>query len=69
MVKQRRGKEKYNSKPTLSFLKWNIKWVIEFDREKEQLLKKLQHYNEKLKVFRSNEEAMKFIESVYGTCV
>lgn len=68
-MKQRMGKEKYNSKPTLSFLKWNIKWVLEFDREKKQLLEKLQRYGGKVKVFRSNEEATEFVESVYGTKV
>ena len=68
-IRQRMGKEKYNSKPTLSFLKWNIKWVIEFDREKKQLLENLQCYDTKLKVFRSNEEAMEFCrDNIRGSC-
>lgn len=66
-IKQRMGKERYNTKPTLSFLKWNIKWVLEFDKEKKQLLDKLERYREKLKVIHSNEEAMKFVKSIYYT--
>lgn len=62
--KQRIGKERYNSKPTMSFLKWNIKWVFEFDKDKKKLLKKLQGY-ENLKVFKNSKEAMAFIDVIY----
>lgn len=64
--KQRIGKERYNSKPTMSFLKWNIKWVFEFDKDKKKLLKKLQGY-ENLKVFKNSKEAMAFIDVMYDT--
>lgn len=63
-IKQRMGKERYNTKPTMSFLKWNIKWVIEFDMDKNQLLKKLRDY-ENLKVFKNSREAMDFIDAMY----
>lgn len=63
-VKQRMGKERYNTKPTLSFLMWNIKWVLEFDRDKKKLLEKFEHYGEKLKVVHSNEEAIDLIERI-----
>ena len=63
-IKQRMGKERYNTKSTISFLKWNIKWVLEFDMDKKQLLKKLQDY-ENLKVFKNSKEAMAFIDTMY----
>ncbi len=65
-IKQRMGKERCNTKPTMSFLKWNIKWVFEFDKDKKQLLKKLQDY-ENLKVFKNSKEAMAFIDVMYDT--
>ena len=64
-IKQRMGKEKCNTKPTISFLKWNIKWVFEFDKHKKQFLKQLKNY-EKLRVFKNSKEAMAFIERQYS---
>ncbi len=34
-IRQRRGKEHYNTKPTWSFLMDNIKWVFEFNCKKK----------------------------------
>ena len=64
-IRQRLGKEPYNTKPTISFLKWNIKWVFEFDKHKKQLLKHLKNY-ENLEVFKNSKEAMSFIERQYS---
>ena len=64
-VLQRIGKEKYNSKPTLKFLFYNIKWVFEFNGIKEMLFDELNSYGEKCKIFNSSNAAMKFIEKNY----
>lgn len=63
---QKIGKEKYNSKPTLKFLCYNIKWVLEFNGMKKTLFDELNVYGEKCKSFIHVEDAMKFVESVYG---
>lgn len=66
-IRQRKGKEKYNTAPTLLFLRLNIKWVFEFKKKKKQLLTELQHsYGNKLKIFRSSEEAFEFVEKIYS---
>lgn len=66
-IRQRMGKERYNTAPTLSFLRLNIKWVFEFNRKKKQLLTELQHsYGDKLKIFRNNAEVFEFVEKIYG---
>ena len=64
-ILQRIGKEKYNSKPTLKFLFYNIKWVFEFNGIKETLFDELSSYGEKCKVFKNSNDAMKFIEKNY----
>ena len=64
-VLQRIGKEKYNSKPTLKFLAYNIKWVFEFNRIKRTLFNELDSYGEKCKTFIHAKDAMKFIENNY----
>lgn len=38
-INQRRGKEHYNSKPTLNFWWLNVKWVFEFNRMKKNLFR------------------------------
>lgn len=48
-INQRRGKEAYNSEPTLEFLWWNIKWVFEFNKIRKGLIKELNSYGEKLR--------------------
>ena len=62
---QRMGKEKYNSKPTLKFLFYNIKWVFEFNKMKRILFDELSRYGEKCKIFIHSSDAMKFIENNY----
>lgn len=37
-IRQKTGKENYNSKPTLKFLYYNIKWVFEFNLERKQII-------------------------------
>lgn len=64
-VLQRIGKEKYNSKPTLKFLIYNIKWVFEFNGMKRTLLNELDSYGEKCKIFIHSKDAMKFVENIY----
>lgn len=64
-ILQRIGKEKYNSKPTLKFLFYNIKWVFEFNRMKRILFDELDIYGEKCNIFIHAEDAMKFIENNY----
>ena len=65
-ILQRIGKEKYNSKPTLKFLIYNIKWVFEFNGTKRTLLDELDSYGEKCKIFIHSKDAMKFVENIYG---
>ena len=65
-ILQRLGKEKYNSKPTLKFLFYNIKWVFEFDRMKCSLFEELNSYGGKCKIFMHSEDAIKFICNIYG---
>lgn len=64
-IKQKMGKEKYNSKPTLRFLLNNIKWVFEFNGMKNKLFDELSNYGEKCKIFTHSKDAMKFIEEKY----
>lgn len=60
-INQRRGKEKYNSKPTLKFLWQNIKWVFEFNKIKKNLLYELENYGEKVKKFRHSKDTYGFL--------
>lgn len=46
-IRQRRGRESYNSRPTWDFLWLNIKWVFEFNRMKKGLLQELSTYGVK----------------------
>ena len=64
-IKQKIGKEKYNSKPTSRFLLNNIKWVFEFNGMKNKLFDELSNYGEKCKIFIHSKDAMKFIEEKY----
>lgn len=65
-INQRRGKEAYNSEPTLEFLWWNIKWVFEFNKIRKGLIKELNSYGEKVKRFRHSKEAYAFVVQKYG---
>ena len=64
-ILQRCGKEKYNSKPTLKFLYFNVMWVFEFNSMRENLFKELQKYGERCLIFASSKDAFEFISSVY----
>ena len=55
------GKEKYNSKLTFQFLLYNVKWVVEFNRDKAAIIKELSGYGDKFQVFYCPEDAMEFI--------
>ena len=59
--RQRLGKEKYNSKPTFQFLLYNVKRVVEFDRDKVAIIKELSGYGDKFQIFHHSEDAMEFI--------
>ncbi|MBQ7434147.1 MAG: DNA topology modulation protein FlaR [Lachnospiraceae bacterium] len=64
--RQRLGKETYNHPPTWDFLKWNIRWVLEYTRERTELIHKLSAYGRKYQCFRNSRQAEAFIKSVYG---
>lgn len=64
-IKQKIGKENYNTKPTLNFLKYNIKWVLEFNDMKKDLFKELNSYGENVKIFSNSDEAWEFILRKY----
>lgn len=64
-IKQKCGKEKYNSKPTLKFLYYNIMWVFEFNKMRKTLINDLRKYGKKCLVFDDNKVAYEFIISVY----
>lgn len=64
-IRQKRGKEKYNSKPTLKFLCDNIKWVFEFNAERKEIIGLLSGYGSKYRTFENSEQAMRFIERMY----
>ncbi|MCM1162438.1 MAG: DNA topology modulation protein FlaR [Roseburia sp.] len=65
-IRQRMGKEKYNSKPTFKFLYCNIKWVFEFNAERKKLIELLSKYGTKYITFYSLGQAMQFIEKMYS---
>lgn len=64
-IRQRMGKERYNTKPTLTFLRYNVKWVLEFNKIKKSLLDELSLYKEKVKIFRHSDEAWEYILHTY----
>ncbi len=65
-IRQRIGKEKYNSKPTLKFLYYNIRWVFEFNVERKEMSESLSKYGTKYITFHNSEQAMQFIEKIYS---
>ncbi len=65
-IRQRAGKEKYNSRPTLKFLCYNIKWVFEFNIERKETIELLSEYGTKYKTFYNSEQAIQFIEKMYS---
>lgn len=65
-IRQKTGKEKYNTKPTIKFLYYNIKWVFEFNAERKKITELLSKYGIKYITFHNSEQAMKFIEKIYS---
>lgn len=68
-IRQRIGKEKYNSKPTLKFLFYNIMWVFEFNTERKKIVESLSEYGTKCRIFKNSKQAMKFIEEMSGQII
>ena len=65
-VRQKAGKEKYNSKPTVKFLCCSIKWVFEYEKDRKEIIEHLSAYGSKYKRFTSSENAESFISRAYG---
>lgn len=63
-IRQRKGIEKYNSKPTFKFLLYNIKWVFEFNFIKKEIYNKLKPYQSKIVIFKNNNDAGTFFEKI-----
>lgn len=62
-IRQRKGRERCNTAPTLAFLLDNLKWVFEFNRKKKSIIKRLSEHGDRFRVFNSQEAAIRFIES------
>ncbi|MCB2358751.1 DNA topology modulation protein FlaR [Clostridium estertheticum] len=52
-IRQRTGKESYNTNPTLKFLWMNIKWHHEFNNDRKQLISELLQCGLRYKKFKS----------------
>ena len=65
-VRQKFGKEEYNSKPTVKFLCYSIKWVFEYEKDKKKIISYLSAYGSKYKRFTTSESAKLFISREYG---
>lgn len=63
-IRQRRGLEKYNSKPTLLFLFYNLKWIFEYNSLRKELIRSLSVYGDKFKIFDSSEKVLEFIDKI-----
>ena len=64
-IRQRTGKEKYNSRPTFRFLWYNIKWVFEYDRDRKEIIGYLSEHGSKYKRFTTSGDAKDFIRMEY----
>lgn len=64
-IRQRNGKEKYNSKPTFRFLHYNIKWVLEFNKLKTSLLEEMKKYDAHVAIFKNDKEAYDFLVNIF----
>ena len=64
-VRQRIGKEKYNSKPTLKFLYYNIMWVFEFNKERKKVIELLSKYGTKFVTIYNAEQAKQFVDKIF----
>ena len=64
-IRQRTGKEKYNSRPTFRFLWYNIKWVFEYEKDRKEVIEYLSKYGAKYKRFTTSESAKMFISKLF----
>ena len=65
-IRQRVGKEKYNSKPTFKMLIMMFKWHIDFNRIRNDLITELIQYGDKFVILKSEEEVYRFLsQSLY----
>ena len=65
-LRQRTGKESYNSRPTLRFLYANILWVAEFNQKRTQIISFLSVYGNKFKRFNDEKDVLDFVAEKYG---
>lgn len=65
-IRQRMGKQRYNTKPTFCFLCYNIKWVFEYNKERKEIMAFLTKYRTRYRRFTSVKEAKKFVEREYA---
>ncbi len=64
-IRQRTGKESYNTKPTLKFLWMNIKWHHEFNNDRKQLISELLQCGLRYKRFKNANGAIDFCYNTY----
>ena len=64
--RQRIGKEKFNSKPTMKFLYYNLKWVFEYNLMRKELIDTFLFYGDKFVIFKTSREATIFVNKVYA---
>lgn len=64
-LRQRTGRESYNSRPTLRFLYANLLWVAEFNQKRTQIISSLSAYGEKLKRFNDEKDVLNFVAEKY----
>jgi adenylate kinase family enzyme len=64
-IRQITGKESYNTKPTLKFLWWNIKWHNEFNNNRKQLITELLQCGARYKRVKNARDAINFCYNTY----
>ena len=64
-IRQRTGKESYNTKPTFKFLWMNIKWHHEFNNDRKQLISELLQCGSRYKRFKNAKGVMNFCYNTY----
>lgn len=63
--RQKIGKEKFNSKPTMKFLYYNVKWVFEYNIMRKKLIETILSYGDKAMICKNSKEAKRVIEKIY----
>ncbi|MBU3113593.1 AAA family ATPase [Clostridium lacusfryxellense] len=64
-IRQKTGKELYNTKPTLKFLLMNIKWHHEFNKDRKQLISELLQCGLRYKSFKNANDVINFCYNTY----